>query len=90
MGVKMEKFKEGLEKLENRINELTEIGERIKYTISHKKGTTDYESYIEKYVSGAYDIKLILDMLYINSFINKNYYDYCTDKIHKGCPTEPE
>lgn len=86
----MDNFKLGIEKLERRIDETVMLGERLKYTINRTRGLTDYELYIERYMSEIYSIKSVLDMLYQYSFVNERYYDTCLRKIYEARPTEPE
>lgn len=86
----MENFQLGIEKLERRIDEAVMLGERLKYTINRTRGLTDYESYIERYMSEIYSIKSVLDILYQYNFVSERYYDTCLRKIYEARPTEPE
>lgn len=78
----------GIKKLEIRINELYIRGKRIQYTIDVNMDMTDYENYINQYNQTAWDIKELLDILYQNFFISKEYYDTSINKLFIACPKE--
>lgn len=78
----------GIKKLEKRIHELYISGKRIQYTIDANMDMTDYENYINQYNQTAWDIKELLDILYQNFFISKEYYDTLLNKLFIARPKE--